>query len=241
MIRLMMRRNLLLALADEIGQMSLLKNLLKEFKIFINRHSMKRYIQHAYENIFSLIKEETENVLTSLMFDSALRHGRNVFGVSCRYIKDGQIVDRTLDIITQEGQQFGKTLAAQLENVIGKIGKYANDIYATCTDLGKNMTKASNIPQNAQDQMKVILEIYGDEFIDFEDEEIDVGALENEEGNCNEAHTVCVEKSVGLFCSAMFCGPHVCQLAAKDVTSMFEDALNDIRKVTIESKKVAYI
>ena len=198
---------------------------------------MKRYIQYACENIFKLIREETENVLVSLMIDSASRYGRNVFGVSCRYIKDGQIADRTLGIITQEGRQFGEILAAQLENVIGKIGKCANDIYATCTDQGKNMMKASNILQNAQDQMKVILEIYGDKFIDFEDEEIDVGALENEEGNYSEAHTVCVEKSVGSFCSAMFCGAHVCQLAAKDITSMFEDALNNIRKVAIESKK----
>ena len=174
------------------------------------------------------------------MFDSASRYGRNVFGVSCRSIKDGEIVYRTLLIITQEGRQFGEILAAQLDNVIEKIGKCFNDIYATCTDQGKNMTKASNISQNAQDQIKVILEINGDEFIDFEDEEIDIGALENEEGNYSEAQTVCVEKSVGLFCSAMFCGAHVCQLAAKDVTSIFEDALNKIRKIAIESKKVAY-
>ena len=99
------------------------------------------------------------------------------------------------------------------------------------------MMKASNILQNAEDQMKVILEIYGDEFIDFEDEEIDVGALENEEGNYSEAHTVCVEK----LCSDMFCGALVCQLAAKDITSMFKDALNNIKKVAIESIKVAYI
>ena len=39
----------------------------------------------------------------------------------------------------------------------------------------------------------------------------------------------------------MFCGAHVCQLAVKDVTSMFEDALNNIRKVAIESIKVAHI
>ena len=39
----------------------------------------------------------------------------------------------------------------------------------------------------------------------------------------------------------MFCCVHVHQLAAKDITSMFEDALNNIRKVAIESKKVAYI
>ena len=241
MIRLMMNRNLSMASADEIGQISLVKNALKEFKIVMNRHNMKRYIQHACDNIFTLIREETENSLVSLMFDSASRYGRNVFGVSCRYIKDGQIADRTFGIITQEGRQFGEILAAQLENVIGKIGKCANDIYATCTDQGKNMMKASNILQNAQNQMKVILEIYGDEFIDFKDEEIDIGALENEEGNYSEAHTVCVEKSVGSFCSAMFCGAHVCQLAAKDITSMFEDALNNIRKVAIESKKVAYI
>ena len=100
-------------------------------------------------------------------------------------------------------------MAAQLENVIGKIGKCANDIYTTCTGQGKNMTKASNILQNAQDQMKVILEIYGDKFIDFKDKKIDIGALENEEGNYSEAPTVWIEKSVGLFCSAMFCDAHV--------------------------------
>ena len=71
MIRLIMRCNLSLASADEIRQMSLVKNPLKEFKIFINRHSMKCYIQHACENIFLLIRELTENVLMLLMFDSA--------------------------------------------------------------------------------------------------------------------------------------------------------------------------
>ena len=85
-----------------------------------------------------------------------------MFGVSCRYIKGGEIVDRTLGIITQEGRQFGEILAAQLENVIGKIGKCAYGIYATCTYQGKNMAKASNFLQNAQDQMKVVLEVYGD-------------------------------------------------------------------------------
>ena len=54
MIQLMMDRNLSLASADEIKQMSLVK--LKEFKVVINRHSMQRYIQHACENIFSLIR-----------------------------------------------------------------------------------------------------------------------------------------------------------------------------------------
>ena len=205
MIRLIIRRNVSLASADEIGQMSLVKNALKEFKIFINRRSMKRYIQHPCENIFSLIKEETENVLMSLMFGSASRYGRNVFGVSCRYTKDGQIVGRTIGITTQEGRQFGESLAAQLENVIGKIGKCANDIYATCTDQGKNMTKASNILQKAQDQMKVILEIYGDEFIDFEDEEIDVGALDNE-----VKHTLfALNNQLGCFVQPCFVA-HMC-------------------------------
>ena len=90
MIRLMMNRNLYMASADEIGQISLVKNALKEFKIVMNRHSMKRYIQHACENIFTLIREETVNVLVSLMCDSASRYGRNVFGVSCRYIRTGK-------------------------------------------------------------------------------------------------------------------------------------------------------
>ena len=91
-----MPRNLSLASADEIEQMSLVKKALKEFRIFINRHSMKRYVKHACENIFLLIRKETKNVFMSLMFDSASRNGRNMFRVSCRYIKDGLIVDRTL-------------------------------------------------------------------------------------------------------------------------------------------------
>ena len=77
MIRSMMRRNFSLATADEIGKMSLVKNALKEFKTFINRHNMKRCIQHASENFFSLIREKTENALMSLMFDCASRYGRN--------------------------------------------------------------------------------------------------------------------------------------------------------------------
>ena len=59
------------------------------------------------------------------------------------------------------------------------------------------MTKASNILQNAQNQMKV-LEIYGEELTYFESEEID-DALENKEGNYSEVHTVCIEISIGLF------------------------------------------
>ena len=54
----MMRRNLSLASADEIKQMSIVKNAqkkLKEFKTVINRYSIKRYIQKEYENIFSQI------------------------------------------------------------------------------------------------------------------------------------------------------------------------------------------
>ena len=57
MIRLMIRRNLYLASADKIGQMSLVKNALKEVIVFANCHSIKRYFQHACENIFSLIRE----------------------------------------------------------------------------------------------------------------------------------------------------------------------------------------
>ena len=59
--------------------------------MFRNRHSMKRYIQHGCENIFSLIRKKTENVLMLLMLDSASRYGRDASGVSGRYIKDGEI------------------------------------------------------------------------------------------------------------------------------------------------------
>ena len=106
-------------------------------------------------------------------------------------------------------------MAAQLENVIGKIGKCANDIYATCTDQGKNMTKASNILQNAQDQMKVILEIYGDELVDFEDEEIDIGALENEEGIIVKPTLFALKNQLDCFVQPCFVA-HVCQLAIQE-------------------------
>ena len=85
-----------------------MKYALKEFKIFISCHSIKRYIPHAFENIFSLIREETENVLMLLMLDSASRYGRNVFGVSCRYIKDEEIVDRTLGKLLKKVDSLAK-------------------------------------------------------------------------------------------------------------------------------------
>ena len=45
-----------------------------------------------------------------------------------------------------------------------------------------------------------------------------------------------LENNVGKICNKMFCGAHVCQLAAKEVTGPFEATLSEIRKFIRNTK-----
>ena len=257
-IKSILMRNLPMTVADDMGKNEMIRKTLQAFGVTWNRQKAKEFILKAADQIYEIIAKDIENVYPSLMIDSASRLDTNVFSGSIRYTKDGKFYDRTLGMLTQHGRQLGSVLADQLITLITKVGKGADDIYSTCLDQGKNMIKASDAIKEIQNQM-----IICDEFVEeaqqfnFEDfylldlnleEEVVVensedtdDAIERQSVTQERGRWVNVlENNVGKICTKMFCGAHVCQLAAKEVTVPFEATLAEIRKFIRNTRAPKY-
>lgn len=123
------------------------------FKTTFNSKLLKRLIDYTTEEIYRLISKEVDEKLISIMFDSGSRHGRNVFSVSIRYMNEKKVKERTLGMLTQIKSQTGKSLSSQIQELLLKIGKSANDVYIMCSDGGANMKLTSKLIQDAQSSL----------------------------------------------------------------------------------------
>lgn len=129
---------------------------LKEFKITLNRSVLKNFIIKASQQAYGILAEEIRDLILSVMFDSASRNGRNVFGVGIRYIKENRIKERTIGVLTQHNRQYGVVLASEVKDLLNKVEKNVDDVYSTCVDGGRNMLKASEILKEAQHQIHIL-------------------------------------------------------------------------------------
>ncbi|KAG5676488.1 hypothetical protein PVAND_006319 [Polypedilum vanderplanki] len=248
-IKLIMLHNHALSTIEDMMKMPHNLQICDTFKVTINRRTFTQFIVNASKQIYKAITEEIKDKFPSLGFDSASKHGRSVFSVHMRYILKGEIKERTLGIVTQHGRQFGNVLASQIVDLLSKIEKSVDDIYACCSDGGANMLKAQDCIIAAQtefdiysaffdtdDQLNVTDFIFEDDSIeqteendDESDEPIDFGSIIN------------INEGIGSFCSKGYCGAHLCQLAAREITKDFESILQKIRAFVKESKKIQYI
>ena len=237
----------------------MIRKALQAFSVTWNRQKAKEFIQKAADQIYEIITKDIENVYSSLMFDSASRLNRNVFSGSIRFTKDGKLYNRTLGMLSQHRQQLGSVLADQLITLIAKVGKGADDLYSTCLDQGKNMIKASDAIKEMQNQMIVCNELVEEaQQFNFEDCDLldrinleeDV-VVENSEDTDDaiERQSVtqergrwvnALENNVAKICTKVFCGAHVCQLTAKEVTEPFEATLAEIRKFIRNTRAPKY-
>lgn len=237
-IEQIMRRQLSLTNADDFGDLDIVGDKLKPFNITLNRRTIKDYIHQAYQQGIEIITDEFKDTYISLMYDSASRNGRNVFGVSARFIKNGEITERTLGIITMESSQTSEALLQQITTLLTLFGKSVNDVASSCSDQGRNMIKTSNLIILAQDQIHLYnnLNDSTDDFslnglMDFlSDDEDD----ENSELNETDSNEVEILRNFG---SKMICMVHALQLCVTSTTKKFEKQIQTIRNVAKEAKK----
>jgi len=121
----------------------------------------QKFLKAAFQ-VYGIIEHETKDSLISIMFDSASRNNRHVFGVNIRYMYDGKLRERVLGVLTQRNRQFGSILAAQIKDLLAKIGKSIDDVYVSCTDNGNNMVKTSDIIFEAQKDLN-LMQLISDE------------------------------------------------------------------------------
>lgn len=104
-ITMVMKNNLLFNAVDGLGQLNCVRQALKPFNIVLNRHTARNFVMRTAQQIYKLIKKEIKDDYPSVCFDSASRFGRNVFGISLRYISNGHIKDHTIGMLTQNYRQ----------------------------------------------------------------------------------------------------------------------------------------
>ncbi|KAG5675301.1 hypothetical protein PVAND_005213 [Polypedilum vanderplanki] len=250
-IQMILSKNLSFSSADSIGKMTHVHDILSAFNTTFNRHKLKDYVLSSYKQIINIITKEVEGFLLSIMIDSCSRHNRNVFSISIRYLKDGKITERTIGMFTQTGRQTGAALSEQIKDALIAIGKTIDDVYCSCSDGGRNMQKASDLIFEGQ---QVIRNLCGLIYENTEDIETFLSTLDLLEENEDELITSnntfefeidehsdqhLYESSIG---SKFPCGAHKLQLAANSVNSIADvnKILTEIRKIAIESKKLAY-
>lgn len=165
-VKFFLMQNLSINSAINFGKIGIIQKSLEDFNITINPENIRAHILNAASQMYKLIADETRDTLISIMFDSASRNNRHVFGVNIRYIYEGKLRERVLGVLTQRNRQFGSILASQIRDLLAKIDKTVEDVYVSCTDNGKNMIKTSNIIIEAQKDLNLI-QLISDEGILF--------------------------------------------------------------------------
>ncbi|KAG5681873.1 hypothetical protein PVAND_011280 [Polypedilum vanderplanki] len=248
-IKLILLHNHAISSIEDLMKMPHNKQICDTFNVTINRRTFTQFIINASKQIYKQIAEEIKNKLPSLGFDSASKHGRSVFSAHMRYILKGEIKERTIGIITQHGRQFGNVLASQVVDLLSKVEKPVDDIYACCSDGGANMLKAQDCIIAAQTELDVYSAFFDTEDrMNINDLIFEDDSLEQTEENDDESdehidfdNILNINEEIGSFCSKGYCGAHLCQLAAREITKDFESILQKIRAFVKESKKIQYI
>jgi len=155
LVELFLKENLSLNIADLLENVEIVKREFEAKNETFNSRTLKKHILIAAEQMYEKIAMEVQGKFPSLMFNSASRHGRNVFSLSLHFANGEQLVERTIGFITQNQQQTARQLFDQIEQLLSRVGLSCNDVYSTCTDLGVNNLRAAALKKEAQAAIKL--------------------------------------------------------------------------------------
>lgn len=257
-----LKRNVSMSGADDLGQKELLGIMFKQFGITLNRKKLKEYITIASHQVYSLIQSELIDSFPSVMYDSSSRHGRNIFTVSTRFVNErGTHQERTLGMLRQNGPQYGNILSDQIKELLQKVGVEIPKIYVACSDGGSNMIRAANLLVEAQREYNIYMQLGADTDDDIVEQNLELSdlmedetieddlELNNREGleiqqeetnDNNDVETSIVLDVDSPLCSKMSCTAHLCQNAVHDTTKNFRSEILAIRKYVKEIRKPKY-
>lgn len=110
-----------------------------------NEFNLKANIIATAEKIKSEIKRDVKDCLISIKFDAVSRLGRSLLGINIQYIKNQQIVIKTLAIKELNSRHTGDYLRLVIKDVLMDFGIYLWQIYSVTSDNGSNMLKATQL------------------------------------------------------------------------------------------------
>lgn len=185
--------------------------------------TLKTYLSKYADYVKSEIRSEIKDAIVHVKLDMARRHRRSFLGVNIQYMKDDQIVVRTLSMLQTTSAHTGEYLCSLLMQILDDFHVKYSQVHVITTDNGSNALKASELFRNVEkagfaDASFEELELnhlFAEETSDDEEErEREERRLEREiaeiEQNVISAMTLLQEKTDIV--TAIRCAAHVLQL-----------------------------
>lgn len=209
----------------------------------INRRDIVTQVAEQNNHIRKYIAAELKGKTVSLMFDVCTITTLSMLGVNVTFMKNGEVVCRSLGTIKIERRHTAINMADMLYDILAEFGLSISDVFTITTDTAKNAvatTNVLNLVATGDDNVNDIVtdidpEIDGMDFdIDIENEAELQKIMENITAHTqlvNQMAENAVSKNTSIeLINQVNCGTHVFQLCCND--SLKEsDSLETIKKV----------
>lgn len=120
------------------------------FNVSINAKIIKENVSSTADSIRLAIKNDLENKLFSIKFDTATRYNRSILGINVQFIKSAKICIATLGMVELKTRHTGENLKNEIDNVLQKYGFTFQSLYSGTVDSGRNMIKALDLINDEQ-------------------------------------------------------------------------------------------
>lgn len=118
--------------------------------IDISIPTLKTYLSKYADYVKSEIRSEIKDAIVHVKLDMARRHRRSFLGVNIQYMKDDQIVVRTLSMLQTTSAHTGEYLCSLLMQILDDFHVKYSQVHVITTDNGSNALKASELFRNVE-------------------------------------------------------------------------------------------
>lgn len=173
-----------LAIVNDGGMRMLLNPILKAFDdakthLDLSIPNVKKYLTKYTQAVKDEISKEIANSIIHVKLDLASRQRKSILGINVQFMKDGEIVVRTLSMMQTHSSHNGEYICALLLQTLDEYNIKYSQIHSITTDNGRNVVR----------MVKLFSEVENAEV--FVDDDLDLGwAFPGEDVNSNNNHGV---------------------------------------------------
>lgn len=136
-----------LASVNDGGMRMLVDPILQAFKINkihldLSVPNVKRYLTKYTEAVKAIIRREVSNNIVHVKLDLARRQRKSVLGINIQFMKDDEIVVRTLSKMQVNSSHTGEYICALLMQALDEYNINYSQVHSITTDNGKNVLKS---------------------------------------------------------------------------------------------------
>lgn len=236
-----------LAALNDSGFRRILQPILDAFlcagiKIDLRDENIHEYLSVYAHRIKQEIINEIEGKMVSIKMDIVKRHRRCILGINMQYIKNDEIVIRTLDMVETKSSHTGEYICSLLIQVLSDYGISLPQVYSITTDNGKNIVKSVDMFCEYAQSNHLILQDLDDILQTTLEYEMDDGSGDDEnleQEIFNSITRVFPEKSVtkGLPCASHTIQIIVNELLGPKSKTVFSELVHKFRTVSYMMNK----